>query len=174
MLWIRSHIKFAVNSGQLSSMNALQVECQKRHGAELMASPEYNFSDKELHFLVIGILGMMFIFVVYPVFKWLAKHDHVMVIAWIYVFTLIIVITFAIEIGQKVTNTGNMEFADIVFGVVGFIVMFFIFAVIREIYKGIVSLIRDVAHQDQNRSKKRHQRVYDEYEEDVMDEDDEE
>ena len=30
---------------------------------------EYNFSDKELHFLVIGILGMMFIFVVYPVFK---------------------------------------------------------------------------------------------------------
>lgn len=52
--------------------------------------------------------------------------------------------------------------------------MFFIFAVIREIYKGIVSLIRDVAHQDQNRSKKRHQRAYDEYEEDVMDEDDEE
>lgn len=135
---------------------------------------EYNFSDKELHFLVIGILGMMFIFVVYPVFKWLAKHDHVMVIAWIYVFTLIIVITFAIEIGQKVTNTGNMEFADIVFGVVGFIVMFFIFAVIREIYKGIVSLIRDVAHQDQSRGKKRHQRAYDEYEEDVMDEDDEE
>ena len=40
--------------------------------------------------------------------------------------------------------------------------------------KGIVSLIRDVAHQDQNRSKKRHQRAYDEYEEDVMDEDDEE
>lgn len=135
---------------------------------------EYNFSDKELHFLVIGILGMMFIFVVYPVFKWLAKHDHVMVIAWIYVFTLIIVITFAIEIGQKVTNTGNMEFADIVFGVVGFIVMFFVFAIIREIYKGILSLIRDTTHQDQNRSKKRHQSAYDEYEEDVMDEDREE
>ena len=93
---------------------------------------EYNFTDKELHFLVIGILGMAFIFVVYPLFKWLAKHDHVMVIAWIYVFTLIIVITFAIEIGQKVTNTGNMEFADIMFGVIGFIVMFFIFCVILE------------------------------------------
>ena len=35
---------------------------------------EYNFSDKELHFLVIGILGMAFIFVVYPVFKWLAQN----------------------------------------------------------------------------------------------------
>ena len=63
---------------------------------------EYNFSDKELHFIVIGVLGMLMIFVVYPFFKSLAKHDHIMVIAWIYVFTLIIVITFAIEIGQKV------------------------------------------------------------------------
>ena len=95
---------------------------------------EYNFSDKELHFLVIGILGMAFVFVVYPVFKWLAKRDHVMVIAWIYVFTLIIVITFAIEIGQKVTNTGNMDFADIVFGIVGFIVMFFAFSIVRGVY----------------------------------------
>ena len=91
-------------------------------------SYEYNFSDKELHFIVIGLLGMAFVFIVYPVFKWLAKHNHVMVIAWIYVFTLILVISFAIEIGQKVTNTGAMEFADIVFGVVGFIVMFFIFS----------------------------------------------
>ena len=105
-------------------------------------SYEYNFSDKELHFIVIGLLGMAFVFIVYPVFKWLAKHNHVMVIAWIYVFTLILVITFAIEIGQKVTNTGAMEFADIVFGVVGFIVMFFIFSIVREIYHLIFRLIK--------------------------------
>lgn len=103
---------------------------------------EYNFTDKELHFLVIGVMGMAFIFVVYPIFKWLAKHDHVMIIAWIYVFTLIIVITFAIEIGQKVTNTGNMEFEDIMMGVMGFVVMFVIFALLREVYKGIKSLVR--------------------------------
>lgn len=104
---------------------------------------EYNFTDKELHFLVIGALGMLFIFMIYPVFKWLAKKDHVMVIAWIYVFTLIIVITFAIEIGQKATNTGAMEFADIVFGVVGFIVMFLIFSVFRAIYKGFRRVIQE-------------------------------
>ena len=103
---------------------------------------EYDFSDKELHFLVIGILGMAFIFVVYPVFKWLARHDHVMVIAWIYVFTLIMVIAFAIEIGQKVTNTGNMDFADIVFGVVGFLAMFFVFSVVRGVYHLIAGVIR--------------------------------
>ena len=64
-----------------------------------------------------------------------------MVIAWFYVFTVIIVITFAIEIGQKVTGTGAMEFADIVFGIVGFIVMFLIFAMIRMIYKRIRQMI---------------------------------
>ncbi|MCD7806801.1 MAG: hypothetical protein LUH19_05595 [Lachnospiraceae bacterium] len=103
---------------------------------------EYNFSDKELHFLVIGLLGMAMIFVVYPVFKALAASGHVMVISWVYVFTVIIVITFAIEIGQRVTNTGNMEFADIMFGLVGFLFMFFIFSLIRGIYHGILELCR--------------------------------
>lgn len=98
---------------------------------------EYNFSDKDLHFLVIGLLGMAMIFVVYPVFKWLASKKHIMVIAWIYVFTLILVITFAIEIGQKISNTGSMEFADIVFGVMGFIVMFAVFAVVRGIFQAV-------------------------------------
>lgn len=103
---------------------------------------EYNFSDKELHFLIIGAMGMAMIFVVHPVFKWLARHDHIMVISWIYVFTLIIVITFAIEIGQRVTNTGVMEFADIVFGVFGFFCMFIVFSVIRGGYHLILGLIR--------------------------------
>lgn len=103
---------------------------------------EYNFTDKELHFLVIGILGMLLIFGIYPLFKWLAKHHHVMVIAWIYVFTLILVLTFAIEIGQKVTHTGVMDFDDIVFGVVGFIVMFLIFSVIRAIWHLIVRVVK--------------------------------
>lgn len=114
----------------------------KIHGKLLSLNDnfEYTFTDKELHFLVIGVLGMGLIFVVYPLFRWLARKQHVMAIAWIYVFTVIIVITFAIEIGQKVTNTGTMEFADIVFGIVGFIVMFLIFSVLRGIYKGIMRL----------------------------------
>lgn len=103
---------------------------------------EMNFTDKELHFLVIGLLGMAMIFVVYPLFKYLAKHGHEMVIAWIYVFTVIIVITFAIEIGQKITGTGNMEFADIMFGLVGFLVMFLIFSLARAAYRLILRLIR--------------------------------
>lgn len=102
---------------------------------------EYDFTDKELHFLIIGALGMAMIFVVHPVFKWLAKNNHIMVISWIYVFTLIIVITFAIEIGQRITNTGAMEFADIMFGVLGFISMFLVFSIFRGIYHLIRRLL---------------------------------
>lgn len=103
---------------------------------------EYNFTDKELHFIIIGIIGMAMIFVVYPIFRWLADNDHIMTITWIYVFTLIIVLTFAIEIGQKISNTGAMEFADIMFGVVGFLMMYVIFVIIREIFHWIVSLFQ--------------------------------
>lgn len=108
---------------------------------------EYHFTDKELHFLVIGFLGMGMLFVIYPLFRWLARRNHVMVIAWIYVFTLILVLTFAIEIGQKVSHTGNMEFADIVNGIFGFVVMFLIFSVIRGIYKGIRGILRKISEE---------------------------
>lgn len=108
---------------------------------------ETNLSDKDLHFLIIGILGMCMLFVIYPLFKYLAKKNHEMVIAWIYVFTVIVVITFAIEIGQKITDTGNMDFADIMFGLVGFMVMFCIFILLRAIYHGIIKLIKYIRKQ---------------------------
>lgn len=110
---------------------------------------EYNFTDKELHFLIIGALGMGMVFVVHPLFKWLVRNNHIMVISWIYVFTLIIVITFAIEIGQRVTHTGVMDFADIMFGVLGFICMFLVFSVIRGIYHLVLRLTgREEAEDD--------------------------
>ncbi|MDE5782288.1 MAG: hypothetical protein K2I03_12565 [Lachnospiraceae bacterium] len=105
-------------------------------------SYENVMDDKQLHFVVIGILGMLMLFIVYPLFKWLSKN-HVLVIAWIYVFTVIIVITFAIEIGQKVTGTGNMEFADIASGLLGFMVMFIIFAGIRWLIHMIIDLFKN-------------------------------
>ena len=102
---------------------------------------EASFTDKELHFIVVGILGILLIFIIYPIFKWLAKSNHTMVIAWIYVFTVIIVLTFAIEIGQGITGTGNMEMSDITSGVLGFLAAFAAFSVIRGIYHLIVKRI---------------------------------
>lgn len=133
---------------------------------------ETNFTDKDLHFLVIGLLGLAMIFVVYPLFTYLAKKNHVMVIAWIYVSTVLVVITFAIEIGQKITQTGSMEFADIMYGLVGFLVMFAGFCVIRMLWHGILRLFRHLREHDRQASTpKRDEAAY--WEEVLFEENDE-
>ncbi len=95
---------------------------------------EYNLSDKTLHFIVIGALGLAMLAVVYPVFKLLNRKNHMLAISWIYVFTLELVITFAIEIGQKVTGTGNMEFGDVVAGMAGFFAVTGVILVLRFLW----------------------------------------
>ena len=102
----------------------------------------YYFDDKQLHFITIGAFGMLLIFIIYPIFKWLAKTGHTMVITWIYVFTVILVLTFAIEIGQWYSGTGVMDQEDLAFGVTGFLVMFLIFAIVRATYHGIRELLK--------------------------------
>ena len=99
------------------------------------------FDDKQLHFIVIGVVGMLMIFVLYPIFKWLAKNNHTMVITWLYVFTVVIAVCFAIEIGQWYTGTGTMESQDIAYGIMGFLVMFILFAIIRGLYHGIKAMV---------------------------------
>ena len=93
------------------------------------------FSDKELHFLVIGAVGMVIFLVVHPIVKFLTRRGWEMAVSWMYTMTLIIVLTFGIEIGQKVTSTGKMEFADIVFGVGGFLVAFAICLLLVLLWK---------------------------------------
>ena len=104
---------------------------------------ETNFTDKDLHFIIIGVIGMILVLIVHPIFTILAKTNHVLTITWIYVFTLILLLTFAIEIGQGFSHSGTMDFADIVFGIWGFMLMFLVFALIRGIILGIVHLIQD-------------------------------
>lgn len=98
-------------------------------------------SDKQLHFLIMGMLGMGMLLVIYPLFLVLSRH-HVLAIAWIYVFTVMVVLCFAIEIGQGITGTGNMEFADILSGLAGFMLLFVVFALLRGIWLLLKRLFR--------------------------------
>ena len=99
-------------------------------------------TDKDLHFLVIGAFGMLLFFLIHPLFLSLIRRGHEIVVSWFYVLTLIVVITFSIEIGQHVTHTGTLEFADIAFGVVGFLAFFAVFALFRLIVRALAGLVR--------------------------------
>ena len=106
---------------------------------------EYSFSDKELHFLVIGAVGLALILLVYPVFRLLANHNRVLAITWIYVLTVLAVLTFAIEIGQRVTGRGTMEFGDVAAGMGGFLAVTIVITALRLLLfavKSIVALFR--------------------------------
>ena len=94
-------------------------------------------SDKQLHFLIIGLFGFGMICVIQPLFKWLSSKGYDILVSFLYVFTVVTVITFAIEIGQAFSGTGEMDFYDIASGILGFLVFFCIYFVCYVIYKHI-------------------------------------
>lgn len=103
---------------------------------------EAQLSDKQLHFLIIGLLGIGMLLVIYPLFKWMAKKNLTVLISWFYVFTVLVVITFAIEIGQWYSHTGVMDFNDILAGLVGYFAMSFIFLLVVAIIELIKSIFK--------------------------------
>ncbi|TDT61001.1 hypothetical protein [Fonticella tunisiensis] len=92
----------------------------------------YNFNDKQLHFIIVGLIGIVLYFFTDVTFKALAKYS-ISIISFIYTFTVLIVFVFALEIEQKITGRGNMEFSDIVAGLWGFIEAFGIYLAIKII-----------------------------------------
>ena len=98
---------------------------------------ELYFGDKDMHFIVMAVLGMILFFMVHFVFKRLAKWS-ITAISFIYVFTVMTVLGLAIEIGQKITGTGDMDFRDVVGGLYGVLAFFAVYTV----YRLIVLLVR--------------------------------
>ena len=91
-------------------------------------------TDKQLHFWLLGIAGVV-VFVVFDViFKKLAKWS-ISAITYIYTFTILVVGVLAIEIEQKVTNSGSMEFDDVVAGLSGFLVLSVLYILFRVLWK---------------------------------------
>lgn len=97
-------------------------------------------TDKDLHLWIIGIIGIISFFIVQFIFKRLAAWS-IKSISFIYTFTLILVLVFAIEIQQGITGRGNMEFADAVAGINGFLLFFGIYLVVTLFFKGIKKIV---------------------------------
>ncbi|KAA0561879.1 hypothetical protein F0342_18870 [Bacillus sp. CH30_1T] len=88
----------------------------------------FTFTDKDLHFWIMGIIGITVFFFVYFVSKILSKLKFgITALAFFYTLTFMFVLVFAIEIQQAITNRGQMEFIDAIVGLWGYIVFFFIY-----------------------------------------------
>lgn len=94
---------------------------------------ELYFNDKQLHFLVMGFAGLVLFLVV----RWLFKKLSPNAVAWVYTFTVMGTLALAIEIGQAVTHTGNMELSDIAMGMWGVLAFGAAYTLLHYVIKAI-------------------------------------
>ncbi|MCF0148867.1 MAG: hypothetical protein HUJ77_10795 [Clostridium sp.] len=111
---------------------------------DIISIAGYPLNDKQLHFIFMALIGIIIFGFTQIIFKKLSKYS-ITAISFIYTLTVMIVIVFAIEIQQKITNRGNMEFADIAYGLYGFLYIFLIYLLIKYIIKAIKILYKKYA-----------------------------
>lgn len=101
---------------------------------------ELSLGDKDWHFIIMAVIAMLLFFVVHAVFTRLAKWS-ITAVSFIYVFTVMTVLGFAIEIGQRISGTGEMDFADIVAGLYGVLTFFAVYTAYRLLVMGAHALL---------------------------------
>ncbi|MGE7760406.1 hypothetical protein [Peribacillus sp. NPDC097895] len=102
-----------------------------------------NATDKDLHFWIMGIIGIIiFLFVLFLSNLIARMRFGITILSFLYTFTVMVVLVFAIEIQQALTSRGNMEFQDAAIGLWGFIVFFIVFAVLSSIFLLVKNFFR--------------------------------
>jgi len=101
-------------------------------------------TDKDMHFWIMGVIGMATFAAVYMVSKWLAKFPFGLhLIAFLYTLTFMFVLVFAIEIQQAITSRGNMEFVDAIIGLWGYIALFLVYVGIMVFFILVKMMFRN-------------------------------
>ena len=105
----------------------------------MLSSP---YSDKEMHFVVVAAFGVLFFLLVLPLFLFLTRHGRAELMAWLFTFMTILFVTFAIEEGQRLTDTGSFQLLDIVYGIMGFLavsvcagLLYLLYLLIRRLFR---------------------------------------
>lgn len=102
-----------------------------------------NATDKDLHFWIMGIIGIIiFLFVLFLSNLIARMRFGITILSFLYTFTVMVVLVFAIEIQQALTSRGNMEFQDAAIGLWGFIVFFMVFAVLSSLFLFVKSFFK--------------------------------
>lgn len=96
----------------------------------ILRSLGFGLTDKDLHFWFIGVIGTVIFGVADLIFRYVIRWN-ISVISFIYTFTVLILVVFGLEIEQKITGRGSMEFGDIVSGLWGFIAVCSVFLAVK-------------------------------------------
>jgi hypothetical protein len=106
-------------------------------------------TDKDMHFWIMGFIGIFTFASVYIISKWLSKFPiGIHLIAFLYTLTFMFVLVFAIEIQQAITSRGNMEFIDAIIGLWGFIALFLVYVGIAVFFLLAKLIVRKIRKND--------------------------
>ena len=108
--------------------------------------------DKDLHFWIMGIIGIFVFLGVLILSKFISKMPFgITILSFLYTFTFMVVLVFAIEIQQAITNRGNMEFQDAIIGLWGYVVFFLVFAIIGFIFLTVKRFFNSLLKKDSSK-----------------------
>ena len=110
--------------------------------ADLFKLSAYEFTDKQLHFIILGLFFLVLFIFVEAIFKRLAKLS-VSIISFIYVFTVGTVVALAIEVGQYQSGSGQMDFKDVTWGLYGLVIFIVVYALIRAMVVWVYHVLRN-------------------------------
>jgi hypothetical protein len=106
-------------------------------------------TDKDMHFWIMGFIGIFTFACVYVISKWLSDFPFgIHLIAFLYTLTFMFVLVFAIEIQQAITNRGNMEFVDAIIGLWGFFALFLVYVAIAVFFIIIKLIFKKMKKKD--------------------------
>lgn len=101
----------------------------------VIQSLKLQLTDKDLHFWIMGLIGISVFLFVLLVSKVIMKIPFgIAILSFIFTTTFMFVLVFSIEIQQALTNRGNMEFEDAVVGLLGFFAFFLLFVAVSFIF----------------------------------------
>ncbi|MBM7865728.1 hypothetical protein GTO89_02865 [Heliobacterium gestii] len=112
------------------------------HDWILAESARSGLTDKELHFWVIGLLGLALFFLIQTAVRFLSRWG-LSAVSFVTSFAVVLATTVAIEVEQKIMGRGRMELMDVVAGVAGFLLFSLIYFLalalwrwLRRLWKG--------------------------------------
>jgi hypothetical protein len=91
--------------------------------------------DKQLHFWVLGLIGIALFVAVDAAFRWVSKWS-VSAISFIYTMSMLVIVALAMEIQQQITRRGALDFNDILAGIWGFVTLFCLYLLVRMAVHG--------------------------------------
>jgi hypothetical protein len=107
-------------------------------------------SDKELHFWVFGLIGMIIFFCSHAAFKYLQRWG-LGAVSFVFTGIILTILAVGVEVEQYITNRGYMDTLDVIAGVSGFLTLFLVYCLLVLIWRLLLAIGRKIGNRKKDR-----------------------